>query len=411
MKKRLLAITGVFMPYNDTITQITYKHLCNLDYNIDVVAFTSKKDESIINELEKDENYKKFNMKYINKDFDSVNFSKKNLNIFKIILCIRKLYKKSKELSKKQKYDVLYSNSMPNYTHFAAYLVKKRLGSNIKWYASFSDPIINNPYINVLKRKNIILYLLQKTIFYKNKYQNYALKYADKLIFMSEELRDFVIGSNKDLLSKSIVIPITYIESWDSYKTLIEYKPKFEKKIINFMHFGNIYGLREIELFLIALKQLKLENKDVMKNVIIHQYGNIEPRKRALIKKYDVDDIFIVHERVDYHTCLNLMKEKASVLVIFDTILPDNKIQPFLPSKILEYLLARKPIYAVTSKKSPTYRILNKDHICTNYSIDSIKKTLLKQIQNIKPIENNYKNYENKFVIKRELKKELNVDK
>ena len=285
------------------------------------------------------------------------------------------------------------------------------MGNKIKWYASFSDPIINNPYVSNRKKNNIVMYLLQKLIYYKKIYQKCAFKYADKLIFMSEELRDYMIGNDKKLLSKSIVIPITYVKDWPMYKNLINSKPKFNKEKIKFIHFGNIYGLRQIELFIKALSELKIENPEEIKNVEVHQYGNIEFSKAKLINKYEISDIFKIHDKVNYEDCLNIMNNDADVLIVFDTILDNDKIQPFLPSKVLEYLLINKPIFSITTKNSPTFRILGNKHICSMYDLEDIKQSILNQINNIKIINNNYEIYENDYVINNTLGMELEVKK
>lgn len=417
MKESLLALTGVFMPHNETITQITYKHLCNLDYKVDVVAFKSKKDISMEKILSKDKNYKKFNVHYLNEDWKNVYVSKTNFNIFKIIKNINLFYKKSLSMVNKKNYSILYSNSVPNYTHYAAYLVKKKLGNKIKWYASFSDPIVDNPYVDGMKRKNIftkdmVAYFFQKIIHYKKKYQINALKYADKLIFISEELRNYITKGDPKLLKKSIVIPITYIEEWPMYNNLINTEFKFKKnKKIKFMHFGNIYGLRKTNLFMNALSELKKEVPNFKDLIEVHQYGNIEKNQSKLIDMYGIKDIFKIHKRVDYDECINMMKEEADVLLIFDTIVSENEIQPFLPSKTLEYILTQKPIFSVTTKNSPIYRLLNKKHICTLYNVSDIKAAILNQLKNIKKVSTNYQIYENKYVIKNTLGKDLKICK
>lgn len=417
MKKSLLALTGVFMPHNETITQITYKHLCNLDYDIDVVAFSSEKDQSMENILLKDKNYKKFNFNYLKEDWKNVYVSKTNFNIFKILRNIRLFYKKSLGMIKNKEYEVLYSNSVPNYTHYAAYLIKKKLGNRIKWYASFSDPIIDNPYVDGMKRKNIftkdmLAYFFQKNIHYKKKYQNCALKYADKLIFISEELRDYVTKGDEELLKKSIIIPITYVKEWPMYDKLINGQPSISKSDkIKFMHFGNVYGLRKTNLFMTALSELKNEIPNFSDIIEVHQYGNIEHNQAKLIDMYGIKDIFKIHKRVNYDECLRLMMEEANVLLIFDTIVPENEIQPFLPSKTLEYLLTQKPIFVITTKNSPAYRLLSENHICTMYNVIKIKEAILKQLKNTEKVITNYEKYENKKVIKNTLGKDLKICK
>jgi glycosyltransferase involved in cell wall biosynthesis len=294
---------------------------------------------------------------------------------------------------------------MPNFTHYAAYLVKKKFGNEIKWYASFSDPIKNNPYIEDMKNnklfsKNRILYFIQKKFYYKKKYQDLALKYADKLIFINEELRDFFIEGNEDLLKKSIIVPLNYVEEWDVYNDLIKYTPKFNNNSkINFIHFGNIYGLRKIDYFLEALLELRNEIPNLEEKIQFIQYGEVEKNQLEKIKCYKLGELVKINNKINYNDCIQKMKYEADVLVVFDTILDEGKIQPFLPSKILDYLLIRKPIFSITTRKSPLYSLINQKHICVTYDVKQIKKGIIKQINNIKVIENNYEMYENKKII------------
>ena len=60
----MFVVPGPFVPYNDTITLLTYKRLRNLDLDMDVFAFRGKEDQGLLKELEKDENFKKFHIKY-----------------------------------------------------------------------------------------------------------------------------------------------------------------------------------------------------------------------------------------------------------------------------------------------------------------------------------------------------------
>lgn len=61
----MLVIPGGFVPFNDTVTLISYKHLRNLDCIMDVIALKGKNDEGLEKEIKKDENWKKFNIEYI----------------------------------------------------------------------------------------------------------------------------------------------------------------------------------------------------------------------------------------------------------------------------------------------------------------------------------------------------------
>ena len=121
-KNKMLVIPGGFVPYNDTVTLICYKHLRNLDCMMDVVALKGKEDQSLTKELEKDLNWKKFNIEYIcNYEQAVATAEKKNIleGIYNILrycfFCVKKL--------KQYSYDFVYSSSIPAFTHLAAYFV------------------------------------------------------------------------------------------------------------------------------------------------------------------------------------------------------------------------------------------------------------------------------------------------
>ncbi|MBR2997847.1 MAG: hypothetical protein IKF37_02085 [Bacilli bacterium] len=410
-KKRILALPGVFLPHNETITQITYKILCNLDYEIDVLAFKALPDRYFEDYIKNDKKFKKFNINYIDIDWKKLDFNSKNPNFLRTIKYINLYIEKAMELASKNEYDCVFSFSMPNYTHLAAYKIKKKYNEKIKWFASYSDPIHKNLYVEQLKNEKLktkILYILLKLIVYRKKYQDVTLKYANKLIFISDALKKYVTEDKKEYYKKSIIYPITYVKEWPNYQKLTEVsknKDNLKDNKIVFAHFGNIYGLRKIDKFLEALNELIKEKKIDPKKIEIHQYGDVDKNQINLFKG---SEVLFVHDRVDYDKCIELMK-KSDVLLIFDTIVDENEIQPFLPSKITDYLLTNKPIFAVTTKNSPLYDIINKKHICASYNIENIKECLLKQINNIDNVSNDIKKYDNDYVSKRVFKDLLDV--
>ena len=408
---RILALSGTFLPHNETITQISYKMLCNLDYDIDVVSFRATPDKSFEEYIKKDPKFSKIHIHYIDVDLKALDINSHNFNIFKIKKYMKMYSDKSMELFEENKYNYVFSFSVPNYTHDSAYKIKKKY-KDVKWFASFSDPIVNNLYVEEYKHGNIktkILYCLLKMVMYRNKFQNNTLKYADKLIFISEALRTHVTNNTKEYVDKSIIYPITYVKDWSNYKVLTEKNTTNNGKKIVMSHFGNIYGLRKIDRFLEALDELINEGIIKPSEIEIHQYGDVDKHQIELFNNND-KNILHVYERVDYNKCIELMK-KSDVLLIFDTIVDENITQPFLPSKITDYLLASKPIFAVTTKNSPLYDIINKNHICTSYDVEDIKKGLLKQVKNKKSVNNDIKKYDNDYVSRKAFKDLLDTIK
>ena len=409
-KKRMLVLPGFFLPHNDTITQISYRILCNLDYEIDVLTFLPSVDNFFAKITKADKKIKKFNFYYLNYKWKDLEITPNNCNIFKIKKIIREYIKKSIELALENEYDYVFSFSAPNYTHYAAYMVKKRLNYKITWFASFSDPIKNNIYIDNFKTEGIkrkFLYVLLKTVHYKGKYEDVALKYSDKLIFISESLKKNITNNKKEYLDKSIIYPITFVKEWINENN---YLPKNiikgDDKII-LAHFGNIYGLRKIIKFIDAINLLSVERKDLYSKIEIHQYGEVDREQKLYIEKNCSK--FVIHRRINYNECLEIMRT-VDILLIFDTIVEDNNDQPFLPSKIIDYLLMNKPIFAITSQCSPVYDIINNDHVCVSYDVGEIKRGIIKQLLNYdKPIKNNIKQYDNDYVSKKILGKYFDI--
>ena len=154
-------------------------------------------------------------------------------------------------------------------------------------------------------------------------------------------------------------------------------KQNNEKKadgIFTMAHFGRIYGLRIIKEFIYALKEFLTEHPDTA--IQIEQYGEFRASDWKLIKKLDLKNCFVIHDKFDYEEGFRKMSEADAVL-LFDTIMSEDEIQPYLPSKVLEYSLLKKNVLAVTTSTSPTYRLMKKtDSVVCRYDREDIKRGL-----------------------------------
>lgn len=376
-RNKCFVIPGGFVPYNDTVTLLTYKRLRKLDYDYDVFAFKGKEDETIKEELQNDPMWNKFSIKYMC-DYDDAIAIKHPFRMFKSLHLMNKYVRESINEFEKNKYDLLYTSSIPGISHICGYKIKKKY-PNVKWVASFSDPIKNAPYKKDpdLKYRNIfyrIAFHVGSFIYMNNKYEKVAIDNADELVFICDEQRDFTLSqykNGKEIMDKCVVEELTYIPEWNIYKqllnnTLINNTPKIA------VHLGRIYGLRRIDTFLQALKELKDEDKDLCKKIVFNQYSEIQPHSLKYINDNNIDDVFIIHNKVTYNESMEIMKN-ADILVLFDTIV-DKDTQPYLPSKIIEYQLLNKPVLSICKKNSPSYRIF-KGNNCA-YDVEDIKKII-----------------------------------
>lgn len=383
MTKKILVIPGGFVPYNDTVTLLSYKHLRSLDAEMDVIALKGKEDEGLAQSLKEDENFKKFNIEYFGYYDDTVaTYERKN-----VVSCFFNFIKYcfyAKNKAKEKKYDVVYTSSIPSFTHLSGYLIKKMLKNDIIWIASFSDPLYKSPYkkdlesfkeYNIIQKVGFFVYIW---IYMNGMYEKIAQKYADKVLYICKEQRDFMIShypNEKELEEKAMVIPLNYIKDWSIYKDLlIKNKTKNKKKIIS--HFGRIYGLRKIDLVLHAIKELKEEIPNLSEKLVFEQYGQILDRYVNMIEELNIGDIFKCFDKISYNDVMDKM-HKSDALALYDTFVREDEMQPYLPSKSLEYLLLKKDLLILAQKNSPTYRIFTSyGYKCTDNDVNSIKERI-----------------------------------
>ena len=397
MTKKILVIPGGFVPYNDTVTLLSYKHLRSLDAEMDVIALKGKEDEGLAQSLKEDENFKKFNIEYFGYYDDTVaTYERKN-----VVSCFFNFIKYcfyAKNKAKEKKYDVVYTSSIPSFTHLSGYLIKKMLKDDIVWIASFSDPLYKSPYkkdLESFKEYNIIQkigFFVYIWIYMNGMYEKIAQKYADKVLYICKEQKEFMVShypNKEELNKKAMVIPLNYIKDWSIYKDLlIKNKTKNKKKIIS--HFGRIYGLRKIDLVLHAIKELKEEIPNLSEKLVFEQYGQILDRYVNMIEELNIGDIFKCFDKISYKNVMDKM-HKSDALALYDTFVKEDEMQPYLPSKSLEYLLLKKDLLILAQKNSPTYRIfISYGYKCTDNDVNSIKE----RIKEILYSDNGYMDYD-----------------
>ena len=390
--KRCLVIPATFFPYNDTNSQIVYKHLRLLDMEYDVCALRNYPEEKQLqDDLDRDPNYAKFHVTWAD-EYNNVWFNIKNVNLIKALRHMKKYVESAVQMYDGQ--DYVYTMTWPCYTTRAGVILKKERPA-VKWIAAFSDPINHNPYM--FDEETYRNYSLPEKAAFKAYLKYYvvaqdeanALEQADLLVFISEELRDFMIEqyvkyfgkvSEESIRRKCVVVPLNYIPEWNMVKPV---QKAAADDTYTLSHFGRIYGLRIIEEFIYAVKLFT--ERYPQQRFMIEQYGEFRKTDRRLIHQLSLDPYFAISEKIPYEECIQKMNESDGVL-LFDTILPDDGFQPFLPSKLMEYSLLEKDVLAVTTEKSPSWRILKKtDALACRYDRNDILKGLEDLIIHKKP--------------------------
>ena len=362
--KRCLVIPGTFVPANEPMTQLVYKQLRALPFDMDVCALRYWEEDSTVRaHLENDPDNRKFRVNWAD-DYRNVLFSIRNVNLPSALKHMQKYIDSAVNMYNGQEY--IYTSSFPCYTVRAGMRIKEQ-NPGVTWIANFTDPINHSPY-KVSDKETYKAYSLPEKIAFRLYCKYYvvdedeinALENADILLFICPEQREFMLEQYEKythriptdaIRAKSVIVPLNYVPEWNSLKTLgDEAHTGFYLS-----HFGRIYGLRIIVEFLYAMRMFLDKYPEFP--LIFEQYGEFRKSDRKLIEKLDLTDHVRIHDKIPYEECLKKMKASDAVL-IFDTILPEDTIQPYLPSKVVEYSLLKKNTLAVTTKTSPTYRIM-----------------------------------------------------
>ena len=263
-------------------------------------------------------------------------------------------------------FDVVYSRSQPGASHIMAWKIKKMIRK--PWIAQFSDPWANSPYHTKRTR------LRQKS---DRRWEECVVRDADMLIFPTAELGAIYEKTYPHLNAhaKSMILPHHYtpelygdgfsVGNSDDRGTVLRY-------------FGEFYGIRSPEPLIRALSYFAQSHPDLARRVKIEFIGNVESKFNELLRNSPIP---IRVDKMSYLESLRSMRE-TDVLLLIDAPSP-NGVNVFLPSKLIDYLGAAKPIFAITDQKGTTSEILRQygHTLCSHDDIQGIAAVLQNMMQ------------------------------
>lgn len=405
--KKILVISWFYPPVNSSEGLVTYKLLKNSKLEYDVFTQKNNKLWSYGNEdyLPDSDNVNCIYSSSLNlKDwvYDAINYYQQNID----------------------KYDVVMTRSMPEEAHEVGLAIKK-LNPNIKWIASFGDPIANNPYtIKSIKRENVYSLdqrykrkMSMREIFSikrivksmnfkriskkcftvhvknKNKLQNKIILLSDKIICNSTYQADYMLDKyEKNIKDKVIVLPHSYD------KKLYPNKKKKKNDKLHFVYIGHLDNIRTPRLLLEAIKILNNTYDDFKEKVEFNFYGNLSSKDKLYILDNELSNIVKIKKSVSYISSLQIMKE-ANWLVHIDANISDVIYENiFFAAKIADYIGSKSNILGITMLNGASADILRENNsLIISHSIDEIKNYLyliVYENYNIKQSKDNYELYD-----------------
>ncbi len=244
----------------------------------------------------------------------------------------------------KKQFDWIHSISYPLSNHLIGMALKKEL--DIPWVAHFYEPWVGNSF-----RKHYFRFA--------HKYDSYlereVAENADIILHTNQIIIDDWIKRYGETVSQKIyLLPFNYdIKDTDLAEKFSKSIRVAKKKVL--LHVGNLYLQRNLNDLISALIYLKKSVPDLAKELSIVLIGVVSRNDINNIKKNKLDNIFSV-KGVLHPNKLNEYFMNCDALLVIDAPASKNF---FLPSKLMEYFLYKKPIFAITPSNGITYKLLN----------------------------------------------------
>lgn len=228
-----------------------------------------------------------------------------------------------------ESYDALVSWSSWQSSHLVA-LDLKRGAPRLPWLAHFSDPWSQNPY----NRYGPLLRWLNLRL------ERQVLAAADALTFTNAETAKLMLADLPEATRrKAHIVPHAFDPA------LYPIAPLETGEAIVVRHLGYFYGRRSPRPLLDALRLLQTRQPNLLANVTVEFIGGFG-RGHDLTEELQGLPAGSVRvcPPVDYVSSLALMRA-ADLLVAIDAPAEESV---FLPSKLIDYIGAERPVLAIT---------------------------------------------------------------
>lgn len=241
-------------------------------------------------------------------------------------------------------YRVMISHSHEIASHLAAMAIKMA-NPELRWVASFGDPIAANPFNECYSFP-----MLEED----SRTEAEVLSQADRIIVTNSYQQAIVSDSQTQPVDsdKFFVLPHCFDERM--YPRLatpaqVGDQPAVQGPVFRFMHVGMLYKFkRTSEPFMRGAQRL-LEKHPELKGRFNLEFYGANDRYIQAAADYGLEGIVNFKGTVSYLESLAVMTQ-ADCLLLRDADFSDQGLRdtPFYPGKLADYLGAKKPVLAVT---------------------------------------------------------------
>ena len=236
--------------------------------------------------------------------------------------------------------DVLVTFAFPLVDNIIGLELKRRL--RLPWLAHFSDPWVDSPFRTDDRLTRALNTRLEHSV----------IERADRLVFTSRETADLVMEKYKpSLRSKVRIVPHAYEPD------LFSGAPDHDGGRLVIRYLGDLYLSRTPKPLFQALEILAVKEPELLQKFRFEIVGdvhelNLEQMGLSQLPRGLVE----FRPRVNYCDSLTMMSS-ASGLMVIDAPVAKNSESVFLPSKLIEYVGADRPIIGLTPPGTASYLI------------------------------------------------------
>ena len=223
--------------------------------------------------------------------------------------------------------DLLVTFGSPMSDHLIGLKLKEKY--QLPWIAHFSDPWVDNPFKNFNWLTAKINRNLERAVF----------QMADRLVFTSDETVSLVMRKyGKSYLSKARVLPHAFEP--DLFTNRVD-----TAEPLTIRYVGDLYGPRTPEPLFRVLRRVCIDEPSLLKNINFEFVGGTYDLQLSKMGLEDLPEkLILFRPTVSYEESLALMKSASGLLVI-DAPASESV---FLPSKLVDYIGASRPIFGIT---------------------------------------------------------------
>lgn len=301
----------------------------------------------------------------------------------------------------REEYDLLMTRSMPPECHLAGLRIKKRF-PQVKWIASFGDPIRDNPYEliggslwspysmkNPVNRFRALRFRLSPIRAAQNalwslrhirlirrrrmlaRLEEDTLRRADRLIFNNASQLRYMLGTRTNC-EKAVILPHSYDSSL--YPTQITSK---SNQKIRFVFLGQLNAIRTAQPLFRAIRSLKESMADLPERAEFLFFGEMPDAELAAILRMEIGDLVQFRKPVSYRQSLTEAAAADWLVHIDGNIGTVTEENVFFAGKLADYFGTGRPILAITMEKGDAADCLRRaGALLLSYSVNEIRQAL-----------------------------------